>query len=84
MPRYTNDQLRFIAIALNKQGWTGAANSVYWWNATYNYIPKAFPIMLKPLAEMPLYISDEDECTRIIAIARLAYKKGTHEPNQVH
>ena len=83
MPRYTKDQLGVIARALKEKNYEGAANTIWWWRNTMHplssrdrkYHRETFPIMTKPIAQMPLYINDNDECTRIIATARLSYKK---------
>lgn len=75
MPQYTNTQLSVIAAALEKKGYAGTANEIWWWNSLSRPLTKRlcneFQVMIRPLKDMPLYIEDNKIIYKIIALTRL-------------
>jgi hypothetical protein len=77
MPRYTDRQLIDLSHALYDNKFQGLALTVLWWNSCPP--PKGYyPIMERPVKDMPLYINDEDEGVRIIATERLKWRASCH------
>lgn len=70
MPKYEQEHLTAIAQALASRHFNGLANTVLWWNQDAMFKSR-FRIMRRPLKEMPLYVSNDDEGVRIVAAARL-------------
>ena len=79
MPRYTKEDLYTIARALYLKGFIGLANTVAWWHSDERNQRKCqsrdYTIMKSPLKDMPLYLSDESESIRVIAVERLKLRR---------
>lgn len=77
MPRFTVLELKEIARALREKGYDGLANIITWWDfrGTYEMKSAEYIVMRRPLKEMPLFIKDESEGIRTIAIMRLKIGK---------